>query len=72
MCLASQRAIQAILRLLRDRNEFTFDDLEKAVLDNGGIMQLGPGYKVVDLLADMERHGEIRRDSQGRYCRVGS
>jgi len=62
-----RKTIYTILQFSAEHDRFTFEELEAAIEKNGGIMQLGPGWKVVDFLADMEAHGEIRRDLNGGY-----
>lgn len=71
MCKASDVTVHTIISFVSANERFSFDELRQEIRTNGGIMQIGPGYKVMDFIADMQRHNELGFDrAKGQYFRV--
>lgn len=58
MCQAFKRSQTIVLNYL-EKQEFTFDDLKRYILEHGGSMRVAPNYTVREYLHDFELKGKI-------------
>ncbi len=68
---ASDITVRTIMRFISEHETFELDYLKFAIREAGGIMTIGPLYKVSDFLQDMVDHNELTYNPQTKtYSRV--
>jgi hypothetical protein len=67
-CNASKIAFGIVHDLLESDGGATMDEIEAAVREKGGMMQLAPSYYVGDYIDDCVRQGSVIHDREtGKY-----
>jgi len=59
MCEQTEIAKKVVQDHIRERKDFNYGDLQKEIVEAGGILQVEPGYTLGSYIKDLEENGVI-------------
>ena len=62
MCQEHSTALEVVKSKLREKQDFSFEELQKDILAQGGVLRIAPGFTVGEYVAELEEDGFIEFD----------
>jgi hypothetical protein len=70
MCKEDSIALKVVNDFIDNENDFTFDDLQKKIIQEGGILRISPGYSVGKYIIKLEKEGIVQYNSNNEKFEV--
>ena len=68
MCQEHSTALEVVKSKLREKQDFSFEELQNDILNKGGVLRIAPGFTVGEYVTELEEDGFIEFDpAKGQF-----